>query len=179
MLTDYRIIKLHKNDLACKIPVKYKTPSYFDLQINRDGGGDAFKLIKKDFEKLTEKRYTINLFEEAGAMVYGVENENEVIGFIEMIQQKWIRRLRILNIYVKSKYRSHHIGSLLLEFAESRAAHLHCRAVVLDTESCNYNAIRFYQKHGFQITGFDTLCYTNNDVALHEFRIDLAKQIYS
>lgn len=47
------------------------------------------------------------------------------------------------------------------------------RAIILETQSCNTNAIGFYLHQGFEIIGFDTCCYTNNDIGRHEVRINL------
>ena len=47
------------------------------------------------------------------------------------------------------------------------------RAVILETQSCNTNAIGFYLHEGFELIGFDTCCYTNNDIARREVRLDL------
>ncbi|WP_367362134.1 hypothetical protein [Mesotoga sp.] len=38
------------------------------------------------------------------------------------------------------------------------------RRLVLETQSSNFPAISFYLKYGFELTGFDTACYTNRDI---------------
>ena len=40
------------------------------------------------------------------------------------------------------------------------------RAIILETQSCNTNAIGFYLHQGFELIGFDTCCYTNNDISI-------------
>ena len=47
------------------------------------------------------------------------------------------------------------------------------RAIILETQSCNTNAIGFYLHQGFELIGFDTCCYTNNDIGRREVRINL------
>ena len=47
------------------------------------------------------------------------------------------------------------------------------RTIILETQSYNTNAIGFYLHQGFELIGFDTCCYTNNDIGRHEYRINL------
>lgn len=49
------------------------------------------------------------------------------------------------------------------------------RMGVLETQSCNENAIAFYRKNGFEIIGFDLYSYQNTDPERHEIRIEMGK----
>ena len=49
------------------------------------------------------------------------------------------------------------------------------RMAVLETQTCNENAIAFYKKNGFEIIGFDLYAYTNTDPERHEIRIEMGK----
>ena len=49
------------------------------------------------------------------------------------------------------------------------------RMVVLETQTCNEDAIAFYKKNGFEIIGFDLYAYTNDDPKHHEIRIEMGK----
>ena len=42
------------------------------------------------------------------------------------------------------------------------------RMVVLETQTCNLKAISFYKKNGFDIIGFDSYLYSNEDLERHE-----------
>lgn len=46
--------------------------------------------------------------------------------------------------------------------------------MILETQSCNINAIRFYMHEGFTLMGLDTCCYSNNDLERKEVRLELA-----
>lgn len=46
------------------------------------------------------------------------------------------------------------------------------RHLVPEIQSCNYPAISFYLKHGFEFAGFDTSCYLNRDIEKHEFSLE-------
>lgn len=49
------------------------------------------------------------------------------------------------------------------------------RMGVLETQSCNENAIAFYRKNGFEIIGFDVYSCQNTDSERHEIRIEMGK----
>ncbi len=53
------------------------------------------------------------------------------------------------------------------------------RAIILETQSCNTNAIEFYLHEGFELMGFDSCCYSNNDIEKHEVRINLVYLIHN
>lgn len=50
------------------------------------------------------------------------------------------------------------------------------RMTVLETQTCNENAIAFYRRSGFEIIGFDLYLYSNEDPERHEVRIELGKK---
>lgn len=50
------------------------------------------------------------------------------------------------------------------------------RMTVLETQTCNENAIAFYRRSGFEIIGFDLYSYSNEDPKRYEVRIELGKK---
>jgi ribosomal protein S18 acetylase RimI-like enzyme len=50
---------------------------------------------------------------------------------------------------------------------------MNCRAMMLETQSCNENAIAFYIAQGFSFFGFDRSCYGNKDIENCEVRLEL------
>lgn len=87
-------------------------------------------------------------------------------------------RFRISNICVfENSERRRGIGTALIEKISKTAKSLKARMIVLETQSCNENAIAFYKKHGFEIIGFDLFSYTNDDPIRHEIRIEMGKKL--
>ena len=60
-----------------------------------------------------------------------------------------------------------------MDLAKERARRDRRRAVILETQSCNSNALGFYLHQGFTLIGFDACCYTNDDLARREVRMEL------
>ena len=65
------------------------------------------------------------------------------------------------------------IGHALMNLAKDEARKNGHRMVMLETQSCNTNAIGFYLHEGFTLIGFDACCYANNDLERKEVRIEL------
>ena len=64
---------------------------------------------------------------------------------------------------------------MLMEFILEEANKSGARLVVLETQTCNENAIAFYKIMGFSFFGFDLYAYTNSDMERHEVRIEMGK----
>ena len=60
-----------------------------------------------------------------------------------------------------------------IKLAKERSA----RILVLETQSCNVKAIRFYLKHGYELIGFDTAAYSNQDIERNEVRLELGLKL--
>lgn len=69
------------------------------------------------------------------------------------------------------------VGTVLLDAIQEAAAASGARMIVLETQSCNENAIAFYRKNGFEIIGFDLYAYSNDDPERHEVRLEMGKKL--
>ena len=105
-----------------------------------------------------------------------VGEENEFVGFVEL-NKEWNQRLRITNIFVKEEKRHDGIGTILMKHAKAYAASQNMRGIVLETQSYNVPAIRFYQKHGFLFLGCDLSAFSNEDVKHQEIRLEMCYQM--
>lgn len=158
----------------------YRSKKYFDIikKLSMDEGW-TFELKIKEFDKPFTKKVVENLFrdykEEGRYFVYLNQNGHE-IGTLSIGNQKWNNTARIWDIYVQSSFQNLGIGTELMNHAEKIAKEeWHSRAVVLECQSSNYPAIRFYMKNGFTLTGFDLINYSNSDLKNHEVRLEMSK----
>ena len=58
-------------------------------------------------------------------------------------------------------------------FAKDIAKANNNRAIILETQTCNVNAIDFYHSQGFLFDGIETTCYNNDDIKRKEVRLEL------
>jgi ribosomal protein S18 acetylase RimI-like enzyme len=170
------LIELEKNKYkGYKLKFEYSTDAHYKIEITNSNGGYDIKLNKVLFGYKQNKSFTDELFEDhwETPSAFGIFDDNDnLIAALELNKELWNNRIRITNIIVSNDYRRSGLGSLLIEKAKSIAIADCQRAIILETQSCNVNAIDFYLKHGFVLGGFDTTCYTNNDIEKGELRLE-------
>ena len=158
-----------------KYSVIIKFDKYLDIIPNEMG----FRLKWIDTEQY-ERVLEDEIFSDwlDNPVLYGAYENNEFIGFVEGFYEEWNSRFRITNIILfDSKNRAKGIGKLLLDAITDEAKKTKARMIVLETQSYNYNAIKFYLNNGFEIIGFDRYAYSNSDPSEHNMRIEMGKKI--
>jgi len=81
--------------------------------------------------------------------------ENQVLGMLQLTFIPYLTHLGswralIEGVRVHRDYRSHGIGAALFEWAIERARQRNCTIVQLTTDKARPEALRFYEKLGFQ-----------------------------
>jgi len=172
-----RIDKLEREIYAGqKFVLKYITNGYYDIRKT----DNAFKFEYKRFDGPIEMSFEDCFFNEwlEDPVAYGAFENGKLIGYVEGTLEKWNNRYRISNICIFDNARRHSgIGTALMNTVLKDAKESAARMVVLETQSCNENAIAFYRKNGFDIIGFDLYAYTNTDPERHEIRIEMGKRL--
>jgi ribosomal protein S18 acetylase RimI-like enzyme len=169
------VVELHRDDECLPtLQDKYTTDSYYDLVVTREHGSWGFKLCLKPFEKPLEKSYTGKFFEAhlEEPMVFAVLLNGGQVGWIELGYDKWNNRMRVWEFLVEEKSRRKGIGTVLMKHAVEVARQKGARMLVLETQSCNTPAIKFYVKQGFDLIGFDMAAYSNEDIKRREVRLE-------
>ena len=177
---EYEIIHLPKEKWkGTIIPIKYTTDKYYDVNVNKTDKGYSIEIEKKDFRvpvTHTPEEYDFpdKLYEDhrENAYAWGVLVNDELVAAIETDQELWSNRLRITELWVAEKYQKQGIGRCLIEIAKEQARRERRRAIILETQSCNVNAVDFYQHEGFILIGMDTCCYKNDDLERKEVRLE-------
>ena len=172
-----KIKKLKKTAFAGKrFVVCYQTNGFYDILKTENG----FCIQYVPFESIAERSFEDEFFSEwlDKPVAYGAFEDENLLGFVEGAKEAWNNRFRISNICVFDNATRHRgIGTALLNVILSEAEKTGARMVVLETQSCNENAIAFYRKNGFEIIGFDLYAYSNNDPECHEIRIEMGKKL--
>ena len=164
------------------IPMVTRSDSYFDFEIDPlDNEGCTVKIIKKPAEEEivhTPEEYDFpdSLYQDhwENAEAFGIVGDNdELLACIEVCPEEWSNRLLVTELWVSDGLRGKGYGKQLMDKAKDVAKAQGRRAIILETQSCNTNAIGFYLHEGFELVGFDTCCYTNDDIGRREVRINL------
>jgi ribosomal protein S18 acetylase RimI-like enzyme len=82
-----------------------------------------------------------------------------------------------LEFHVAESYRRMGIGQQLMDRLAERAAPAGLSAMVVETQSTNVPAIRFYRKAGFVLEGIDISYYTNHDYPDGEMAVFLKRRL--
>ena len=171
------ISKLTKEDYqGKKFIARYMTKGYYDIQRSATG----FEVIYANFDEEKEVSFEDSFFNEwlESPVAYGAFEDGELVGFVEGSIEEWNNRYRISNICIfDGKKRHSGIGAKLMDVILSEAKESGARMVVLETQTCNENAIAFYKKNGFEIIGFDLYSYSNDDPEKHEIRIEMGRKL--
>ena len=154
----------------------YTNDTYYDFEISPlNEAGCTVSLVRKHAEPF-RRSHSDSLYQDywENAEAYGIVNEQgKMLACIEMCPEEWSNRLLVTELWVSEELRGKGIGKQLMNKAKEIAASQKRRAVMLETQSCNTNAIGFYLHEGFELIGFDTCCYTNDDIGKKEVRLNL------
>lgn len=158
----------------------YSTNEYYAVSIKHEGDSFKVTMVKKHVAEPivhTSEEYDFpdSLYQAhwEKAEAFGVIEDDELVGAVEICPEEWSNRLMVTEMWVKEGHRKQGIGKALMDYAKARAVADDRRAMILETQSCNSNAIGFYLHEGFELIGFDSCCYTNADIERREVRLDL------
>jgi len=161
-----------------RLSCNYVSHAYYDVEISRTGDGFHVSFVKKPFDVPFEKMPTNDgdkLFQPwwDDVKAWGVVDSGRLIAVIETAVEGWSNRLRVTELWVDSAYHRMGIGKALMDMAVKRAKEERRRVLMLETQSCNENALAFYLAYGFTLIGFDACTYDNSDLARKEVRMEL------
>ena len=183
MTLPYPILPLEKEKWkGHPLPIGYTTNTYYDVTVDRTDSGFSVNMVLTDCSDHpithTPEEYDFpdKLYEDyrPDSRAYGmVDNDGNLIAAIEIEPEGWSNRLRVHELWIDDRYHKRGIGRALMNLAKDEARKNGHRMVMLETQSCNTNAIGFYLHEGFTLIGFDACCYANNDLERKEVRIEL------
>ena len=175
-----KITELFKSNTPLpKLEYEYTTNQHYKIHISHMKESWTAKLVLTLLPEPAHKRFEDQLFAEhveeprAFAAIYN----GEPVGWIELSYEKWNNRMRIWELLIKKEYRGKGIGTQLMQHAIKLAKERGARMLVLETQSCNVKAIQFYLKHGYELIGFDTTAYSNQDIEQSEVRLELGLKL--
>ncbi len=175
----FSIKKLSKEEYkGWKLPMQYSSDGYYDVHINKSSEGYRVEIIRTVLEEtvihLMKDENSDALFQDHWENTYawGIFDEQRLVGVLETDVEIWSNRLRITELWVDEAYRRKGLAHRLMKIAKEQARQERRRAIILETQSCNVNAISFYHSEGFELIGFDRSCYSNDDLEKKEVRLE-------
>ena len=165
-----------------KIPLLVRSDSYYDFEIKPlDRDGCTVSLVRKPVDQEIvhtpeEHDFADALYQDfwENAEAYGVvDDDGSLLACIEVCPEEWSNRMLVTELWVSEQLRGRGLGHRLMDIAKDVARQQKRRVLFLETQSCNTKAIGFYLHEGFEMIGFDTCCYSNDDIERREVRINL------
>lgn len=180
-MNNYKIEKLNKEKWkGTLLPVSYTSEYYYDVILNKTEDGFMIPIQKKRFSKPfshvpEDGAYPDKLYEDwwEDAEAYGIVENGELLAAIEVCPEEWSNRLLITELFVAEKIRKQGYGKKLIDLAKKITIERNYRVLMLETQSSNVNAVDFYLHEGFTLIGFDSCCYTNEDLERKEVRFNM------
>ena len=162
------------------LPVSYLSDYYYDIWIEKTEDGFLIPIQKKQFEATfrhlpEDGEYPDRLYEDwwENARAFGIVEDGTLLAAIEICPEEWSNRLLITELFVGEEIRGQGYGRKLIDLAKTITIQNKYRVLMLETQSSNVNAVDFYLHEGFTLIGFDTCCYTNNDIERREVRLNM------
>lgn len=174
------IIELIKSNAPFpNLEYEYTTSQHYKVQMSHTEKSWTAKLTLTTLPEPVQKRFTEQLFAEhvEEPRAFAATHNGEQIGWIQLGYEKWNNRMRVWELLIKKEHRRKRIGTKLMQHAIKLAKEKSARMLVLETQSCNTKAIQFYLKHGYQLIGFDTTAYSNQDIEKNEVRLELGLKL--
>ena len=174
-----RVVPLDESFRGVELTFRYWTEYYYDVTAQEGPEGFSFVLERRNFGQPVEKTFVDTLLSQwlEAPQLYGAEVDGGIRGYLELNHERWNNRMRVTNLLVEEGFRRQGIGRLLMETAVEKAREAGARALVLETQSCNDQAIRFYRRNGFSLVGFDLTAYSQTDVQKKEVRLEMARPV--
>jgi ribosomal protein S18 acetylase RimI-like enzyme len=153
----------------------YETNIVYRLKVGRDGECVRWTLDEEVLPRQFRKRYDSGRVDDwvepyleqtpvHTLHFMAARAEGEVRGLVTWQKVAWNDTVWLVDIRTRREDRRSGVGSALLGNLKSQTARLHARGISVETQINNYPAIRFYRKHGFQLSGFNDHLYTNRDL---------------
>ena len=160
------------------LPFHYISHGYYDVEIARENDNFNVSFNKKTFavpfEYTPDKDYD-KLFQAhwEDVQAWGIVEGERLVAAVETAVERWSNRLRVTELWVDDACRRQGIGTALMDMAVKRARDEKRRAIMLETQSRNENALAFYLAYGFTLIGFNACEYQNDDLQRKDVRMEL------
>lgn len=165
-----------------EIDANFESPVYLEVIKEVDGLNVSWRLIERpftspfvctdyDFDEKERRDVGRRLKTGAGlwlvAEIVGAHG-GRLVGMVDVQREAWRKTGWVWNIAIDRAYRGRGLGREMMRRVIEWGRRQGLRAIILETQTNNWPACRFYQRFGFQLTGIDDHYYTNHDIANKE-----------
>jgi ribosomal protein S18 acetylase RimI-like enzyme len=186
MLDQFTIRTLKERDIPKLIDIRPGFRTDHILRLHRQGQGYevSWKLVEVALSQVYDKGrgYDFDATERANIRARFLEGnglwevvetleDKRIVGILDVELREWNNTAWIWNIMLDDSVRRHGLGSVLIQRTIDWARQNQVRAIMLETQTNNLPACRFYQKLGFELIGINEVFYTNQDTERDEIAL--------
>ncbi len=173
------IIPLPTSYNSQQITFEYETSGHFRAEVVENDDSFHFNFVYEPLDNLIQKSFSSILVPDYldKPKGYAIQIDSQIVAYLVVNHEDYNNRLRVTELLVEKKYRHQGLGKKLMHVAETYAKEINARSIILETQSCNIPAIKFYRSCGYRFVGCDVDSYTNHDISNKEVRLEMAKKI--
>jgi len=164
-----------------EIDAEFESDRFLDVEKTVNGLQVSWRLIERplvppfrstDYGMSPQdcKDLTARLHEGDGLYLVA-EDAGKLVALFDMQRERWRNTAKLWNIGIDRAYRRTGLGRELMNRAIAWARDEGLRGIVLETQTNNMPACRFYQARGFKLCGVDDHFYSNDDIGVKEVAI--------
>lgn len=156
----------------------YTTKEHYRVVLEQGKESMGVKYIREVYSEPREENNVDTLYQEYwdNAEAYAVcsDENDEILGYVEIATDEWNNRLRMTQLLVKPEARGTGAGKFMVNFVKDIAKEREYRIIVLEAQNYNVPAIDFYLSQGFKFCGGNVYFYSNEDIEDDEVMLEMA-----
>ena len=184
MLPEVRIRPMTEQDIPRLAAIRpgFVSPTMLVVEKSGEGLEVGWRLVERllpepydkgdgyDFNA-TERRNIQTRLRQGDGLHLVAEAGGRLVGVLDVTPQDWNNTAWIWNLMLDTSVRGQGLGRELFQRAVAWARRQGYRAVMLETQTNNVPACKFYARMGCQIEGIREAYYTNDDMERGEVAI--------
>jgi len=179
LMHPYHIRPLTAEDIPRLTDIRAGFVSETVLKIQKTGDGLSvgWQLNEIPLAEPFDKQSGYDFDEDEQANILNrLENENclieiatephhgRIVGILDVTEQAWNNVAFVWNIMLDKDVRGKGLGHTWIQHTKDWARQHGLRAIMLETQTNNVPACKFYARMGFQLVGLNDALYTNHDI---------------
>lgn len=182
--TQFHIQPLTEADIPRLVTIQPGFVSETQLVVEKTGSGleVGWRLVERPLPQPYDKGrgYDFDAHEQANILARLRQGnslqltaawQNRLVGLLEVTPQEWNNTAFIWNLMLDQAVRGRGLGRILFGHAVDWAQSLGYRALMLETQTNNVPACKFYARMGCTLSGIQDAFYTNDDIRRGEVAI--------
>jgi streptothricin acetyltransferase len=178
-----RLLTLADVPRLAEIDAEFESDRFLDVEKIADGLEVTWRLVERplvppfrstDYGLDENDLKEIHAWLRAGDGLHLVAEDtrtHRLVALLDVERERWHHAARLWNIHIDRTYRRQGLGRELVNRAVAWAREQGLRGLVLETQTNNLPACRFYQSLGFKLCGLDDHFYSNDDIRVNEVAI--------